>query len=158
MQSSALQDLAHPLLEFQALTKVLLRRWTDVKVDLEVKEHRLALKSIYLAATATNDSPPQSARSESSAGSRRRHNPEKWRRLGFTTETPAWEFGEVGFLGMMDLTDFVRKDEDGFRKVDCGIALDMCASRLTAFFNRSCWNKMQSHRRSAVRSPARLSP
>ena len=35
MQSSATQDLAHPLLEFQALTKVLLRRWKDVPVDLQ---------------------------------------------------------------------------------------------------------------------------
>jgi engulfment/cell motility protein 1 len=114
MQSSALQDLAHPLLEFQALTKVLLRRWKDVKVDLEIKEHRLALKGLHLASA-----PPEKEKSEAgSSGSKRRpHNPEKWRRLGFETESPAWEFGEVGFLGMMDLTDFVRKDEDGFRKV-----------------------------------------
>lgn len=108
MQSSALQDLAQPLLEFQALTKVLLRRWRDVKVDLEMKEHRIALKGLHLASAPERSSDP-SAKSK--------HNPEKWRRLGFETESPAWEFGEVGFLGMMDLTDFVRKDEDGFRKV-----------------------------------------
>lgn len=109
MQSSALQDLAHPLLEFQSLTKVLLRRWRDVKVDLDIKEHRTALKGLHLA------SAPES---KSEGGSvRKRHNPDKWRRLGFQTESPAWEFGEMGFLGMMDLTDFVRKDEDGFRKV-----------------------------------------
>lgn len=108
MQSSALQDLAQPLLEFQALTKVLLRRWRDVKVDLEMKEHRIALKGLHLASAPERSSDP-SAKSK--------HNSEKWRRLGFETESPAWEFGEVGFLGMMDLTDFVRKDEDGFRKV-----------------------------------------
>lgn len=108
MQSSALQDLAHPLLEFQALTKVLLRRWRDVKVDLEVKEHRLALKGLHLASAPERSSDPSA---------KKKHNPEKWRRLGFETESPAWEFGEVGFLGMMDLTDFVRKDEDGFRKI-----------------------------------------
>lgn len=153
MQSSALQDLAHPLLEFQALTKVLLRRWTDVKVDLEVKEHRLALKSIHVAACA-NDSPPASARSESSVSSRRKHNPEKWRRLGFNTETPAWEFGEVGFLGMMDLTDFVRKDEDGFRKVRGGRGRHVT----DAYGHRSCWSRTQSRPRSAARSRARPSP
>lgn len=108
MQSSALQDLAHPLLEFQALTKVLLRRWRDVKVDLEMKEHRIALKGLHLASAPERSSDPSA---------KKKHNPEKWRRLGFETESPTWEFGEVGFLGMMDLTDFVRKDEDGFRKV-----------------------------------------
>ncbi|CRK18376.1 hypothetical protein BN1723_002513 [Verticillium longisporum] len=47
----------------------------------------------------------------------RRHNPEKWRRLGFETESPAQEFDVTGFLGMMDLTDYVRKHEDGFQKI-----------------------------------------
>jgi hypothetical protein len=47
----------------------------------------------------------------------RRHNPEKWRRLGFETESPAGEFETAGFLGMMDLTDYVRKNEDGFQKL-----------------------------------------
>ena len=123
MQSSALQDLAHPLLEFQALTKVLLRKWRDVKVDLERPEHRRALKSLHLA------SAPERKEYYGNGGTRleeladngkkgsRRHNPEKWRRLGFETESPAWEFDLTGFLGMMDLTDFVRKQEDGFQKL-----------------------------------------
>lgn len=105
MQSSALQDLAHPLLDFQALTKILVRKWRDVKVDLEQKEHRLALKGLHFASASS-----------------KRSNPEKWRRLGFESESPAWEFEETGFLGMMDLTDFVRKHEDGFQKV-CSIQL-----------------------------------
>ena len=109
MQSSALQDLAHPLLEFQALTKVLLRKWRDVRVDLEKKEHRIALKGLHLA-SAPYKSPDKQTGSK-------RHHPEKWRRLGFESESPAWEFGEVGFLGMMDFTDFVRKHEDGFQKM-----------------------------------------
>ena len=33
MQDSALQDLAHPLLEFQSLTKVLLRKWRDIPLN-----------------------------------------------------------------------------------------------------------------------------
>jgi engulfment/cell motility protein 1 len=111
MQSSALQDLAHPLLEFQALTKVILKRWSEVKVDLEVKDHRIALKGLHFACA------PVHSDGGSSGINRRNHNPEKWRRLGFQTESPAWEFGDVGFLGMMDLTDYVRKDEDRFKKV-----------------------------------------
>ena len=114
MQSSALQDLAHPLLEFQALTKVLLRKWREVKVDLEIKEHRTALKGLHLASAPVRS---DSRSGDDKSSGRKKHNPEKWRRLGFETESPAWEFSEVGFLGMMDLTDFVRKDEDGFRKV-----------------------------------------
>ncbi|KAI9798969.1 MAG: hypothetical protein M1833_004322 [Piccolia ochrophora] len=114
MQSSALQDLAHPLLEFQALTKVLLRKWRDVNVDLEKPEHRRALKGIHLASNPERVERPDSA---DEAKKPRSHHPEKWRRLGFETEQPAWEFDEVGFLGMMDLTDYVRRHEDGFQKL-----------------------------------------
>jgi len=114
MQSTALQDLAHPLLEFQALTKVLLRKWRDVAIDLEKPEHRRALKGLHLASNPEKP-PDRGDRGEEQV--KRKHNPEKWRRLGFETESPAWEFEEVGFLGMMDLTDYVRKHEDGFQKL-----------------------------------------
>jgi engulfment and cell motility protein 1 len=120
MQSSALQDLAHPLLEFQSLTKVLLRRWREVRVDLERPEHRRGLKSLHLASApdrqGVNGASKEDAAETSKKGSRR-HNPEKWRRLGFETESPAQEFDLTGFLGMMDLTDYVRKNEDGFQKL-----------------------------------------
>jgi engulfment/cell motility protein 1 len=123
MQSSALQDLAHPLLEFQALTKVLLRKWRDVKVDLERPEHRRALKGLHLASAPEkkdlygNGATRVEELADTGKKGSRRHNPEKWRRLGFETESPAWEFEVTGFLGMMDLTDFVRKQEDGFQKL-----------------------------------------
>jgi len=119
MQSSALQDLAHPLLEFQSLTKVLLRRWREVRVDLERPEHRRALKGLHLASAPerqTTNGTTKEEPTDSRKGSRR-HNPEKWRRLGFETESPAQEFDVSGFLGMMDLTDYVRKNEDGFQKL-----------------------------------------
>ncbi|KAH0545094.1 hypothetical protein FGG08_000865 [Glutinoglossum americanum] len=118
MQSSALHDLAHPILEFQGLTKVLLRKWREVKVDLEKPEHRRALKGLHLASNP--DRPERTEKNTERAEDvkkSRRHNPEKWRRLGFQTESPAWEFGEVGFLGVMDLTDFVRRHDDGFQKL-----------------------------------------
>ena len=114
MQSTALQDLAHPLLEFQALTKVLLRKWRDLLVDLEKPEHRRALKGLHLS---SNPEKPSDWNDRVDEQGRRKHNPMKWRRLGFETESPAWEFEEVGFLGMMDLTDYVRKHEDGFQKL-----------------------------------------
>lgn len=120
MQSSALQDLAHPLLEFQSLTKVLLRKWREVRVDLERPEHRRALKGLHLASAPSRDHANGTTNGEDGAGTSRKdkkHNPEKWRRLGFETESPAAEFQDAGFLGMMDLMDYVRKHEDGFQKL-----------------------------------------
>ncbi|KAK0735014.1 ELMO/CED-12 family-domain-containing protein [Lasiosphaeria miniovina] len=123
LQSSALQDLAYPLLEFQSLTKVLLRKWREVRVDLERPEHRRALKGLHLASAPDRRHANgglagvfDDAEGANKKGSRR-HNPEKWRRLGFETESPAVEFETAGFLGMMDLTDYVRKNEDGFQKL-----------------------------------------
>ncbi|TAQ83306.1 hypothetical protein B7494_g8368 [Chlorociboria aeruginascens] len=124
MQSSALQDLAHPLLDFQALTKILLRKWRDMRVDLEMPEHRRALKGLHLASgperkgyLGNGTMRVEEIAAESNKKGSRKHNPEKWRRLGFETESPAWEFEPTGFLGMMDLTDFVRKQEDRFQKL-----------------------------------------
>ncbi|TEA22770.1 Engulfment and cell motility protein 3 [Colletotrichum sidae] len=120
MQSSSLQDLAHPLIEFQSLTKVLLRKWREVKVDLERPEHRRGLKGLHLASNPEKQVNGIARHEELNEGGKkgsRRHNPEKWRRLGFETESPAQEFEIPGFLGMMDLTDYVRKNEDSFQKL-----------------------------------------
>jgi engulfment/cell motility protein 1 len=121
MQSSAMQDLAHPLMEFQALMKLLLRKWRDLRVDLERPDHRRALKGLHLASAPERREPPVLGRmeelSDNGRKGSRKHNPEKWRRLGFATESPAWEFDPMGFLGMMDLTDYVRKQEDNFQKI-----------------------------------------
>ncbi|KAF2705310.1 hypothetical protein K504DRAFT_506251 [Pleomassaria siparia CBS 279.74] len=111
MQSSAVQDLAHPLLEFQSLTKVLLRKWREEKVDLEKADHRRAIRGLHVASN------PDSPKAETDAKGSKKQNPAKWRRLGFDSESPAWEFGPTGFLGLMDLTDFVYKNEDGFQKL-----------------------------------------
>ncbi len=113
MQSSALQDLAHPLLEFQALTKILLRRWRDVPVDLVKPEHRRTIKAVHLTSN-----PEKQLEFETRDGeSKPRHNPQKWRRIGFTSENPEPDFAETGFLGMMDLSDYVRKHQDEFQNI-----------------------------------------
>ena len=113
MQGTALQDLAQPLLEFQALTKVLLRKWRDVPVDLEKADHRRALKSIHAVSNPEKSTTPAEYGGD---GSQKKHNPEKWRRLGFETEAPGWEFEDVGYLGLMDMIDYVKKHEDAFQK------------------------------------------
>ncbi|EMD94174.1 hypothetical protein COCC4DRAFT_58423 [Bipolaris maydis ATCC 48331] len=109
MQSTAIQDLAHPLLDFQTLTKTLLRNWREEKVDLEISDHRRAIRGLHTAS--------QPDRSSSDPKGSKKHHPEKWSRLGFETESPAWEFNGTGFLGLMDITDFVYKNEDGFQKL-----------------------------------------
>ncbi|EKV11566.1 ELMO/CED-12 family protein [Penicillium digitatum] len=116
MQDSALQDLAHPLLEFQTLTKVLLRKWRDVPVNQEKPEHRRALKGINLASNPEKNTEEATENSEDTRRSRRHHS-EKWRRLGFESESPVGEFYEVGFLGMMDLADYVRSHGDEFQNM-----------------------------------------
>ncbi|KAI0523750.1 ELMO/CED-12 family-domain-containing protein [Xylaria bambusicola] len=155
MQSAALQDLAHPLLEFQCLTKVLLKKWRKVRVDLERPEHRRALKGIHLASApskehlnGTSDGKPDETPEVGKKGSRK-HHPEKWRRLGFESESPSSEFQSAGFLGMMDLTDYVRKNEDGFQKLlleqstrplheRCPVARASMAVTLTLFEHFDC--------------------
>ncbi|KAH9814266.1 ELMO2 protein [Teratosphaeria destructans] len=121
MRGDAASDPGSPLatsiLEFQSLTKVLLRKWKEVRVNVELAEHKRALKTIHLLSKpepyhpeTTGDSP------EFQRKSGRRHHPEKWRRLGFETESPAWEFDETGYLGIMDLVDYTRRHEDVYQK------------------------------------------
>lgn len=153
MQGSALQDLAHPLLEFQSLTKLLLRKWKEVRVDLERPEHRRALKSLHLSSAPSREYTNGVTRieelQETGKKGSRKHNPEKWRRLGFETESPAGEFDQPGFLGMMDLTDYVRKNEDAFQKLlleqstrpleeRCPIARASLAVTLTLYDHFEC--------------------
>lgn len=122
MQGTGLQDLAHPALEFQNLNKVVYRKWRDVKVDLERPEHRRSLKSLHLSSapersTVNGHVREGSGDTTTTKKDGRKHNPEKWRRLGFETESPAQDFDVSGYLGMMDLTDYVRKNEDRFQKL-----------------------------------------
>jgi engulfment/cell motility protein 1 len=117
MQGTALQDLAQPLLEFQSLTKVMLRKWREVKVDLEKVEHKRALRSISSASYSASDPLAYGSSRNGSVASKRNKDPERWRRIGFESEFPGSEFDDTGFLGMMDLTDFVMKNEDQFRKL-----------------------------------------
>ncbi|KAK5174401.1 uncharacterized protein LTR77_001481 [Saxophila tyrrhenica] len=119
MRGDAANDAGSPLataiLEFQGLTKLLLRKWKEVRVNVELHEHKKALKTIHLASNPQPFSPPNS---DGEPGRKtRKHHPEKWRRLGFETESPAWEFDETGYLGMMDLVDFTRRNADTYQRI-----------------------------------------
>lgn len=113
MQDVAIQDLATALLDFQGLTKVMFRKWKEVPVDLCQQDHRRALKTVFVTAYPERQRQPNGEEPES----KKMHDPEKWRRLGFESESPAWEFEEIGYLGMLDLVDFVHKTEDGFQRM-----------------------------------------
>lgn len=110
--SYADSPLAIAVLEFQELTKVLLRKWRDVVVNMELPEHKRALKTIHLLSKPEPYTPPVGTNGVKV----RKHHPEKWRRLGFETESPAWEFDETGYLGMMDLVEYCRRNEDTYQK------------------------------------------
>lgn len=114
MQSTGLLDLAHPILEFQGLEKVLLRKWRNVPLEMHKSDHRRALKCLHLA-SKPEPVPEQFENGDDSSNSK--HRPDKWRRLGFESETPKWEFEDTGYLGMMDLTNYVRKHEDSYQKI-----------------------------------------
>nr|OQO23634.1 hypothetical protein B0A51_09047 [Rachicladosporium sp. CCFEE 5018] len=133
MRGEAAGDASSPLtgaiLEFQGLTKVLLRKWRSVGVSPEIVEHKRALKTVHLlsrperfAAPAERpqgeegvigDEPPAVPRKNS----RKQHHPTKWRRLGFETESPFWEFDETGYLGIMDLVDYARRNESAYHRL-----------------------------------------
>lgn len=121
MRGDAANDAGSPLaaaiLEFQGLTKLLLRKWKEVRVNVELHEHKKALKTVHLLSAPEPWNPPESPTGEPGKKSTRRHHPEKWRRLGFETESPAWEFEETGYLGMMDLVDFARRNADSYQKI-----------------------------------------
>jgi len=117
MQNNNIQDLAHPLYDFQALTKVMLRQWRSIPFNVETKDHRRGLKSVHLASLSEadrNERVKQQARGE--AGEKPARDTERWRKLGFETENPGREMEEfdVGFLGLMDLMDFARQSPDPF--------------------------------------------
>lgn len=116
MQGSALQDHAQPLIEFQSLTKMLLRKWRDVRLDLDRPEHRRALKGIDLASNPDRDQDKTADGSDAVRKSKEHHRT-KWRRIGFQSENPTAEFEDTGFLGMMDLADYVRDHQDEFQRI-----------------------------------------
>lgn len=108
MQSSSLQDLAHPLYDFQNLTKLLIRKWRKIRVDAEDKDHRRGVKVIHLYSLSEKERLERSQVQH--ANGSQKHEPNRWQRLGFETDNPFQEFEQfnVGFLGLMDLMDFAR--------------------------------------------------
>ncbi|PHH64034.1 hypothetical protein CDD82_1808 [Ophiocordyceps australis] len=123
MQSSSIQDLVHPLLEFQSLSKAIMAKWRQVRVHLGDAQHRRLLKSIHVASAPEANGSLEQWQTQAGPEHHQEHHQEHqpkadmWRRLGFATESPAQDFEQTGFLGMMDLTDYVGRHEDAFQKL-----------------------------------------
>ena len=113
MQITALQDMAHPLLDFQTLIKIMLRKWKEIKVNFERQDHRRALRTVHLAAYPEK----REMKDQDAQDAVKRKDFEKWRKIGFSTEVPADDFEQVGYLGLIDLQDFAKQDEDGFQNL-----------------------------------------
>lgn len=119
MRGGALPELVGPLLEFQGLTKVLLARWRGVRVEADNLDHRAALRQLQTLSVRPNVQQSVSSHSNKSqmTGMDAERAPDKWRRLGFPSEKPAREFENAGFLGLMDLSEYVRKNSEGFQNI-----------------------------------------
>lgn len=118
MRGDAVLDLAGPLLDFQGLTKVLLTRWKSIGVDGQRPEHLDALQQIHVSSfPSDNTEPDDSSKSDDPLlnGAEAEHLLGKWRRLGFQTGIPYQEFADTGLLGLMDLTEYVKKNLDVFQ-------------------------------------------
>jgi len=118
MQNNNVQDLAHPLYDFQALTKIMLRKWRSIPFNVDTKDHRRGLKAVHLASLSEAER-NERIKQQANLGDSRQKTPkdnERWRKLGFETEYPGKEMEafDVGFLGLMDLMDFARQSPDPF--------------------------------------------
>ncbi|KAI5200703.1 hypothetical protein E4T39_05584 [Aureobasidium subglaciale] len=105
MRGDTLQEIAGPILEFQSLMKILFARWRHILVDLEKSEHRQALKELQISSF-----PPKYQASQQDLDS------DKWQRLGFSSDNPTADLEDARFLGMMNLTVYVRRNRDTFQR------------------------------------------
>lgn len=121
MRGEAVGDLAEPLMHYQDLTKLLIKRWRDTEVELDNADHRKALGRIQAASF-----PPKTKRPKAVLLDKRgtRNGADvsvgevdaSWNRLGFGSEDPSEDFEHSGLLGLMDLTVYARGSTDEFQK------------------------------------------
>lgn len=110
MDSSRGDELTSSILEYQNNAMHIARRRMKTAVTPTDKRHVSALSYIWLQARISD---AVAGNGEPGYGSSRL----KWRRLGFSSESAAKEFGSVGWLGLSCLESFVRADPDLYAKV-----------------------------------------
>ncbi|PWY97012.1 hypothetical protein BCV70DRAFT_203236 [Testicularia cyperi] len=125
MDSNRGDELSSSILEYQNNVVRAAHRRMRTAVTPTDKRHVQALSYIWLQAKITDvavASLEDPSTSSSSSGAFSHHhtsasNRLKWRRLGFSSESAAKEFGRVGWLGLEHLESFVRADPELYAKI-----------------------------------------
>ncbi|KAI0998342.1 hypothetical protein K3495_g9852 [Podosphaera aphanis] len=123
MQHPSLQDLAYPLFEFQMISKMQFKIWRNIVVNFKNPEHQKALESVnYTIGNTLAECEPHTSESatERPLGNDKRiqnqQNLAKWQSLGFQTEDASLECKLAGYLGLMDLQNFVTNEDKSFQE------------------------------------------
>ena len=120
MRSSGLQDLAHPLLETQIIALMILRKRQQIPFDIDNHAQRRILKTIhaYSKPSTLEHQSTITSHSISSTTTSKASDPEKWRRLGFLTESPGKELSDPGcFAAIRDLHYYVCHHTSTFQRI-----------------------------------------
>lgn len=120
MRSSGLQDLAHPLLETQIIALMTLRKRQQIPFDIDKHPQRRMLKTIHAHSkpSTLEHQSTITSHSISSSNTSKASDPEKWRRLGFFTESPGKELSGPGcFAAIRDLHYYVFHHTSTFQRI-----------------------------------------
>ncbi|CAG8542930.1 301_t:CDS:2 [Acaulospora colombiana] len=91
------EELSKQLLEFQSLFVRQAYRRKRTQVSLHIPLHKSMLEEIWTSANLSEEDG-------------------KWRKIGFSTEAPKWEIQRVGYLGLENMHEFVKKDTEKYQK------------------------------------------
>ncbi|KAL9048380.1 MAG: hypothetical protein Q9162_007757 [Coniocarpon cinnabarinum] len=118
MQDSAVQELAQSLLDFQQLIKMLLLRWKEIQVDFHRRDHRQQIKSVLQASKTSSFGSPREDQSDGvNSDDAKSADAEPWQRIGFQSEKPVSDFGDTGYLGLLDLSNYSINSKDHFQRL-----------------------------------------
>ncbi|RUP13799.1 ELMO/CED-12 family-domain-containing protein [Jimgerdemannia flammicorona] len=93
-------ELAEHLIEFQSLTIRNAHRRRKTQVSLENERHRGMLEDIWNAAQVHDV-----------------QGTTKWKKIGFSTESPQREFHRAGYFALENMYAFTKKDQEAFAKM-----------------------------------------
>ncbi len=119
MASRPSEELTPCILEFQSNVVRIAHGRMRTAVTPQNKRHVLALSYIWLQARITELAvdPPPGERETMSLSRFSLSSRYKWRRLGFSSEAVAREFGKMGWLALENCEAFARADPEAYSKI-----------------------------------------